>query len=622
MENIDSSVPHPLPNSPETVAPIEDSPLQKEFLEEVIDPVRGYTVGDIITCAYRGQMGIVEILSELFKDRFSAEVTGSQMTFYKWQGCIWEKDDRGEYRDTDKELDALFSQALAAIPDDKKTKSLRAAVSQARSLVQSCRTFEGICKRAVFGKDGCSIPARIWDNDVLTLTTPNGIVDLRTGAVRDALPSDYRRKSTAVELLPREYLPEPELWIQTLKTIFEPLGMPNESEKLELEELRLNVEELQKEVEALRQKESLADGFVFDPDEEERERTRRTSKLDQAEEALRQAQTAFVEKQEKWPSSVYLEQVISFLQRLLGYCLLGTNQEQKFIIFVGDKGRNGKGVICHVLREILRDYACEARSELFMKTRQKGSGDATPELMNLQGKRLVIGSENDRGDALNASFVKRVTGGDQLSGRALYREEQTFNVGFVPVLLTNYFPHIDTEDQALLTRCICIPFMRTFKEDPDPENVFEGRIDTTLETRLKEEYHAIFGWLVEGARLYLQEGRLDIPEVIRFSGDTYRACKDTLRAFIDECCIEEGEDKDAKKELTVSSSEVYFAYAQWCEENGLKAASRPTFKERMTSKGYQYIKNSSIYLRGLALNDSGAELCRAYESRKRPRPYC
>ena len=246
-------------------------------------------------------------------------------------------------------------------------------MSQARSLVQSCRTFEGICKRAVFGKDGCSIPARIWDNDVLTLTTPNGIVDLRTGTVRDALPSDYRRKCTQVELLPPEHRPEPELWIHTLKTIFEPLGMPGEPEKLELEELRLKVEELQKEVEELRQKEALSDDFVLDPDEEKRELHRRKLKLARAEEALRQAQTEFAEKQEKRPSGVYLEQIIPFLQRLLGYCLLGTNQEQKFIIFVGDKGRNGKGVICHVLREILRDYACEARSELFMKTRQKGS---------------------------------------------------------------------------------------------------------------------------------------------------------------------------------------------------------------------------------------------------------
>jgi len=322
---------------------------------------------------------------------------------------------------------------------------------------------------------------------------------------------------------------------------------------------------------------------------------------------------SYEERLEKWKAGEYRKQMVDFTQRLLGYMLLGTNPEQKFVIFVGDKGRNGKGVLTHTLLKIFGNYVTSTRSETFMKARQHNSSSATPELVKLDGVRIVIGDENDRGDQLNATLLKRCTGGDLISGRQLYKSEITFKPKFIPLLLTNYFPYMDTEDMALFSRIICIPFDKTYKENPDADNPFEGQIDTDLERKLEAEYPAILKWIVEGAKKYLADGKLNIPEFIQLAGKEYKNSKDILGSFIDECCTIDEVEK-------ISSRDLYSAYAQWCYESNIQHMRIQTFVERMGSRGFANKKNSKGYkeYKGIITNSLGAEMLEAYNKRKHP----
>lgn len=473
-------------------------------------------------------------------------------------GNIWVYDTSREYLDADNWIINLIDDSLKKINEksidlcDNKymqeaIDEYRKSLSKKKHSLIAKKNYDRIIRRAMYGKNGCSVSESIFDKDINTLTTPNGIIDLRTGDIRDTLPTDYRRRHTSCDLLPEAYQKAPEIWLKTLRECLYPV---------------------------------VKEAFPSASDEQLEE---------------------------------HFTQLIGFIQRLLGYCLIGSNPEQKFIIFVGHKGRNGKGVICHVLREILNDYACEVRSEMFMKGRQKSSGDATSDIMATEGKRLMIGSENDRGDSLNATFLKRITGGDKLSGRALYQNEREFMPTAVPIILTNFFPYFDSEDTALLRRCICIPFMRTFKENPDPNNFYEGEIDYNLEDKLRDEYQYILSWLVDGAVYYSNEGRLKIPEYINRYTNEYRKSKDTLGAFIDECC-------KVSDKYKISSSNLYAAYAQWAHEAGNTTYSRQVFKDRMTSKGFRYQKSNTMVIHGLTLNDDAEiwDLIDFYNNRKRP----
>lgn len=69
-------------------------------------------------------------------------------------------------------------------------------------------------ERAARADRRLAVTAEVWDRDSMLLGTPGGVVDLRTGELRNATPDDYITKQTAVA---PGASAEPELWLRFLK---------------------------------------------------------------------------------------------------------------------------------------------------------------------------------------------------------------------------------------------------------------------------------------------------------------------------------------------------------------------------------------------------------------------
>lgn len=142
-----------------------------------------------------------------------------------------------------------------------------------------------------------------------------------------------------------------------------------------------------------------------------------------------------------------------------------------------------------------------------------------------------------------------------------------------------------------------------------------------MEEKLKAEYPQILCWLVQGAIRFLQEG-LNIPDYIEAAAEEYRKDKDILGTFLNEFCTTEDfpafRSNQKQEPAEILSTELYGAFAQWCLESNLRPYSAIVFKQRMLAKGFDYIKNSNIYIRGLRFQDgTGDGLYKAYLSRHR-----
>ncbi len=573
-------------------------------LETVITPC-GKTVKDLVDAGNGGQVGVVDFIGEVcYKDQFAGDNSGSRLQVYAKQGPVWTKDERNTYLNATNDIIGYCEHALQLLPvpeskEDPVWKYIK-PILDILNWMKNCTTSQKICLRALSGKKGCIIPASAWDNDIGLLNTPGGVLDIATGKIRGCLPGEFFRRQTGVEYIPREMLDLlPELWLYTLKEIFMPIGMPEEPE----------YEDLTKLEEKIRQLENSHDDFPFTfGDAENPDLAEARERLEEATARNAEKKRAYEEAVEAWRRGDIVDQVIEFFQRFCGYTLLGTNPEHKFAVLIGHLGRNGKGVVTRVLLNILGPaYGITTRSELFLKTRATSSGAPTPELMRLDGARLIVGSETDRGDKLNAALIKRFTGGDRMSGRGLHKDEVEFLPSGLLWLQTNFFPHFDSEDNAFLKRCIVIPFNRTFEDDPAEITPLVGKKDPDLEKKLMEEKEAIFAWCVEGARKYLEDG-LKMPAVIAEAAETYRQNKDVIGCFLEECC-------DVEPGLEVPSSMLYGAYAQWSHDGQMKPSNRSMFKDRMTARGFQYVKNSSMFARGVCLNSVGEEMVKAYEYR-------
>ncbi|MFA5053918.1 MAG: phage/plasmid primase, P4 family, partial [Parcubacteria group bacterium] len=116
------------------------------------------------------------------------------------------------------------------------------------------------------------------------------------------------------------------------------------------------------------------------------------------------------------------ENVISFMQRAIGYSLTGDVREQVLFLCWGS-GANGKGVLFNTLRDMLGSLADDAAFTTF-EDRQRS--EASNDLAKLVGTRLVTASETGENRRMDESRVKMMTGDDPITCRFLFNEHFTY----------------------------------------------------------------------------------------------------------------------------------------------------------------------------------------------------
>lgn len=80
------------------------------------------------------------------------------------------------------------------------------------------------------------------------------------------------------------------------------------------------------------------------------------------------------------------------------------------------------------------------------------------------------------------------------------------------------------------------------------------KVDKHLKYKLVKEAEGIFKWIVDGFRMWQNEG-LQMPKTVLDATTEYRNEMDTLSAFLDERCnVGQGE---------VMASVLYAAYSEW-----------------------------------------------------------
>jgi putative DNA primase/helicase len=287
------------------------------------------------------------------------------------------------------------------------------------------------------------------------------------------------------------------------------------------------------------------------------------------------------------------EDLILYVQRLLGYSISGHTTEHIFPIFWG-AGRNGKSTLIEVLQNVLGNgLAGPIQSEMLLdQGKFARSGGPTSDIMALIGKRLVWGSETDEGRSLNTGKLKWLTGGDTLTGRPPYGKHQIcFQSTHKLILLTNHRPHAPAGDYALWARIHLIPFTQSFVENPIREN--EHAVDPNLPARLKEEASGILAWLVRGNLMWRSRG-LNPPEVVRAATENYRAEEDFVQQFLAEQCT-------INPDQTVRAGDLYVAYSAWAEANGVYRLSKFKFANRLLEQFERSTTGRHRYYIGVGL---------------------
>lgn len=258
----------------------------------------------------------------------------------------------------------------------------------------------------------------------------------------------------------------------------------------------------------------------------------------------------------------------AFVLRLLGYALLGRPVEQVFAIFHGI-GANGKSTFVNAVADLLGDYSTSVEPSSFIK--QKGERIRN-DLARLRGARLVATSELATGEILDAALVKRFTGGDTITVRALYKEHFEFKAEFLVLMTTNALPVIDGADNALARRIVLVPFSNVIPEQDR---------DNQLPDKLRAEGAGILNRLLEGLDDYKRNG-LSIPTDIQAAAASYVGSSDMIAEFLDD-------EYERVQGASEGAAVVFASYQRWCGSKGLRPMSQPQFKPELVKKLGQQI---------------------------------
>lgn len=257
--------------------------------------------------------------------------------------------------------------------------------------------------------------------------------------------------------------------------------------------------------------------------------------------------------------------VVPYLQRYLGFTSTGCIHPEVLAVWFGTGG-NGKSTLFAILQFVLGDYAGPTPPGLLITHR----GERHPtELADLQGKRLMFACESGEGARLNEALVKQLTGGDRIKARRMHQDFYDFDPTHKLVLCTNHRPVIRGTDHGMWRRIQLVPFLEVI---PVHERI------AGIDEMLKAEAPGILAWIVEGARLYAADGRVDPPPEVVAASEAYRADSDVLGGFLADCCAIE-------PNASAKVGELFRAYLAWCEDNGERSVAQRAFSEALTERG-------------------------------------
>jgi putative DNA primase/helicase len=260
------------------------------------------------------------------------------------------------------------------------------------------------------------------------------------------------------------------------------------------------------------------------------------------------------------------EDLIAFVQRMLGYSLTGSIRDHALFFLYGP-GANGKGVFVNTFQQIMGDYASIASMETFVASKHERH---PTDLAMLRGARAVIAQETEEGQRWAEARIKALTGGDPISARFMRQDFFTFQPTFKLLIAGNHKPSLRNVDEAVRRRFNLVPFTVTIpKDERDPE----------LAEKLKAEWPGIVAWAIEGCLEWQRIG-LAPPAAVLDATDEYLADEDAIGRFLEERC-------DSTDMLVLEEVQDLFAsWREWCTASGEYAGSMRRFSENLAARGF------------------------------------
>ena len=219
---------------------------------------------------------------------------------------------------------------------------------------------------------------------------------------------------------------------------------------------------------------------------------------------------------------------------------------------------------------MLGEYALRIDTQMLMR-QNRSSQAASPDIVNLAGRRLVYCSETTDGQRLDDARVKELTGGDTLQGRELYaRSPVTFSPTHKLLMVGNHTPIVQDDSDGMWRRIKTLLFPSQFQPG-------DKGYDPDILAKLKADGPGALNVLLRGFAKFQKTG-IQIPESMTRATQQYRDDQDLFGQWLEDNC-----QLDCSS--TTSKEDLYRNYKVWSESCGVRPLARQRFSRRLTERG-------------------------------------
>lgn len=214
--------------------------------------------------------------------------------------------------------------------------------------------------------------------------------------------------------------------------------------------------------------------------------------------------------------------MVAFMQRLFGYTMSGSIDEQRVFIHAGG-GCNGKSKVLDTLATLGGHYSTRITASALSKSKKAIQQEFNRLGAKIEGKRIVLLDDLDTNTEWNEGTLKQLTG-TEIPARNLYNEEKDIPNRSKIHVGCNQMPKVEAETEGIIRRICIINYNRMFEQSGEKEK--EIRAMTRLEAP------GILRWAVEGFRT--MKGRLEYPPECLMAAKEYRTEQFKLEAVVEE----------------------------------------------------------------------------------------
>lgn len=268
--------------------------------------------------------------------------------------------------------------------------------------------------------------------------------------------------------------------------------------------------------------------------------------------------------------------------------LHGVKQEQRIDFWTGT-GSNGKSLTVDFLQKSLGDYFYSP-SVTILTIKRKSSSNASPDMMKIKGRRILVFQEPEHDDHICTGLMKSLFGNDMICGRYLHENEVSFKPQASGFLACNDLPSIPAQDGGTWRRIKVLHFPYKFI-NTEPKNEYEKKGDPSISDSIEDGLHEAFmSLLIHYYSNYKLIHHKKIIEPIDVSEYTrqYRSSCDIYEEFVNDFIIDTENETDK-----LSYTQIVDALSHWGKQTGniTKLPKKNDMKKQLENKLGKIVNN-------------------------------